>query len=674
MSEIRRPRSVVQSGRRAAMPAAAACAPALLPLLAAAAALAMMFTPPLGAGTGRWAQLGLYGGNVRALAADARHPGVLYAGTQYSGIFKSTDGGANWSPASHGLSNGNFVASLAVDPFHPSTVYAVVGLGPVFKSLDAGTSWSPSGEGLDRTDVWAVAVHPVVPGLLYAGTLDGVARSADGGASWKIETAGMPFLPDVRALAIDPIEPNVIYAGTDRSGVFRSADRGASWRLVGLRPRSISALAIDPRSPAVVYAGTDRGIFRITDGVEGWTHLTSCPTAALAVAGRSRSILYAAGCGGVSRSTDRGASWTPAGSGLNGTNAVALAVDPFDPGTIYAGAAGRSALGGVFKSTDRGVSWAASSRGLADLVVNDLAAAATIPTRLYAVVGAAVVGDSDKLFQSTDGGLAWRLIDLAPTATPRALSAVAIAPSDPADVFVADDSFDSPSLWKTTDGGATWTNLPAPRMALLAVDPHSPDTLYGEGNSGSFWRSTDGGQTWAAMGSIDGDPQFYWLGVDPTSTPSILYAAGFIAVDRTTTAAKVVKSVDGGANWTAIDQRLPAGSAGSLGIDPAVPSTLFAATDAGIYKTADDGASWEYLAQGPAGPVLSLVVPSRNTIYAAAADQGVLASHDGGASWTFLNQGLGRRRGILLVADPNSPDTIYLSVPGSGLLTLTHQP
>jgi hypothetical protein len=66
---------------------------------------------------------------------------------------------------------------------------------------------------------------------------------------------------DVRALAIDPITPTTLYAGTNGESVFKSMDNGETWRELnlGLTNPFVLSLAIDPVTPTILYAGTDGG-------------------------------------------------------------------------------------------------------------------------------------------------------------------------------------------------------------------------------------------------------------------------------------------------------------------------------------------------------------------------------------------------------------------------------
>ena len=69
--------------------------------------------------------------------------------------------------------------------------------------------------------IYTLAVDPVTPTILYAGTGGGVFKSTDGGGTWSAFNTGLTDLY-VWALAIDPQTPTSLYAGTYRSGVFKT--------------------------------------------------------------------------------------------------------------------------------------------------------------------------------------------------------------------------------------------------------------------------------------------------------------------------------------------------------------------------------------------------------------------------------------------------------------------
>ncbi len=85
-------------------------------------------------------------------------------------MFKSTNGGGNWSAVNTGLAATD-VRALAIDPATPTTLYAGTQGGGVFKSTNGGGNWSAVNTGLTATFVYALAIDPVTPATLYAGTI-----------------------------------------------------------------------------------------------------------------------------------------------------------------------------------------------------------------------------------------------------------------------------------------------------------------------------------------------------------------------------------------------------------------------------------------------------------------------------------------------------------------------
>ena len=132
-----------------------------------------------------------------------------------------------WSAINSGLTNTQ-VYALAIDPTNPNIIYAGTN-GGVFKSTDWGGNWSAINSGLTNTHVWALAIDPSNPSIIYAGTTGGVYKSADGGGHWS--ASSLTYY--VYSLAIDPSNPSIIYAGTS-SGVFKSTDGGGHWSNCGL--------------------------------------------------------------------------------------------------------------------------------------------------------------------------------------------------------------------------------------------------------------------------------------------------------------------------------------------------------------------------------------------------------------------------------------------------------
>ena len=167
-----------------------------------------------------WSAIGPEGGDARAFAAVPGQPHHLYLGTTNSWLYESLDGGLSWHRLSQLDSSDDLILDhVVVDEANPATIYVATWRvdqadGGLRLSRDGGRSWSVVA-GLHGQSIRAFAQAPSAPEILYAGTLDGVFRSSDAGASWTlISPPGSQEIHEVESLAIDPMDPNVVYAGT----------------------------------------------------------------------------------------------------------------------------------------------------------------------------------------------------------------------------------------------------------------------------------------------------------------------------------------------------------------------------------------------------------------------------------------------------------------------------
>src|SRR5579864_2913363 len=168
------------------------------------------------------------GGRVDTVTGVTSQPNVYYFGATGGGIWKTTDGGADWQPIADGQLKTGSVGSIAVSESDPNVIYAGMGEPDVrgnasygdgvYKSTDAGKTWKHMG--LEKTyHIGMVRVHPKNPDLVYVAALGhlfganderGLYRSTDGGVTWKqIYTRG----PNAGAvdLAMDPNNPRILY-------------------------------------------------------------------------------------------------------------------------------------------------------------------------------------------------------------------------------------------------------------------------------------------------------------------------------------------------------------------------------------------------------------------------------------------------------------------------------
>jgi photosystem II stability/assembly factor-like uncharacterized protein len=145
------------------------------------------------------------GYTITSLAVDPANSSTLYAGfvphsftpageSPTGGVFKSTDGGKAWNEYQNGIPATFFVTALTIDPLTPSIIYAVVTSntgGGVVKTTDGGQTWNTVNEGLPRDFRGSLAVDPVAPSTLYAGSSSiGATALFKSTGRWKLETSG----------------------------------------------------------------------------------------------------------------------------------------------------------------------------------------------------------------------------------------------------------------------------------------------------------------------------------------------------------------------------------------------------------------------------------------------------------------------------------------------------
>jgi photosystem II stability/assembly factor-like uncharacterized protein len=229
-------------------------------------------------------------------------------------LYRSNDGGETWD--SLWTPDSMWFQCLAIDS-SSGNIYAGTAGGDVsriykiYRSTDGGNIWEEtSGWEYYANPIFDIAIDPISPNILYAGTGGAVFKSTDYGASW-IPRAIIPF---AYTLLIDPDSTNIIYAG---SGGPYADSGGVSWERIGLGDHPITSLVGKFGTSKTIYAGTG-GEFLETGG---------------------RGIFY---------STDNGESWNSMNSGLTAPFILSLLINPNSPSTIYAGTMG----GGIFKYTE----------------------------------------------------------------------------------------------------------------------------------------------------------------------------------------------------------------------------------------------------------------------------------------------------------------------------------
>ena len=280
-----------------------------------------------------------YGLTKSAIFLLAVHPtqsATLYAGTP-DGMFRSTNGGRTWSAINNGLDDSRRVNAIVIDPLTPSTVYIATNFG-VYKSSDGGNSWNLRSSGMSSTRVMGLAIDPVTPATLYAATLGGpIYKTTNAADNWTQTGSGGPVAPF--AIAVDPHNPTTVYV-TDFLGaapVYKSTNAGASWQTIGLNDTGSGLFVkVSPHTPNLVYATMSiGGVFKSADGGDNWTQVLPNSGEIVFDPVNAATLYFVATPGQLLKSTNGGQTWTPIDKGLNVPNALALAVDPLRPSTLY---------------------------------------------------------------------------------------------------------------------------------------------------------------------------------------------------------------------------------------------------------------------------------------------------------------------------------------------------
>lgn len=595
----------------------------------------------------------LSAGEVTTVAADPADPQVLYVGAgggmwwgggpSGGGLFRSTDGGATWTPIDQGLTSTS-VASVWVDPTQPTTLLCATTDG-LFRSTTSGSSWTRVLSGAQRAIV-------ALSATLYAGGDAGLSVSRDGGATWtpvagtsqvtalaagagevmvgqfdgsllvgsgtSFHVVARPSTPPIgwSALAIDPADPSVAFAAAaGTSQVFRTSDGGATWTPLVVPTSPIignfwaRTVALDPRDPADVYIGGDEVLYVSSDG----GHTFTAQPAGLDIWGLvpdpgATGAMLVVTDQGLYRLSDQGRTWASLNGNLTTGLTYAVAVSG---STILA----REQDFSIIASFDGGATWqmlTAAGGENGDIVISPAA-----PQDVFGM------GTADGLTWSADGGHTWTSVPAVHQFSPGDQT-LAIDPSDPSTVLVATDA----GVVATHDTGATWTptGWPLSGADLVAIDPaDSAHVIVGTHDPGAYPSAG------ALHVTFDGGAT--WLTVDVGSFPSsAAFLDGALYVG---TNAGVLVSHDGGRTFVPDTTGLPAlptvvaselwpGVESLAAVTSVTPHLLVASTTAGVYAQVSGQSTWVDISGDLRARFVHQAVDSGGYLYLATYGQGVV--------------------------------------------------
>jgi photosystem II stability/assembly factor-like uncharacterized protein len=246
--------------------------------------------------------------------------------------------------------------------------------------------------------------------------------------------------------------------------------------------------------------------------------------------------------------------------------------------------------------------------------IDDVAVDESRPWVLY--VGTASGG----LWKSENMGTTWRpLFDGEETSS---IGDVAVSPSDPDILWVGtgepnnrQSSTFGAGVYKSEDGGASFTRLgleESGHIGKVIVHPRDPSRvwvaalgpLWAAGGERGVYRTLDGGKSWERVLHVDDDTGVVTLAIDSLN-PDVLYAAAY---QRRRTpwgfagggpGSGLYKSTNGGAAWRKLEEGLPPGPLGRIGLsvfrsDPRLVYAIVEhSEDGGVYRSRNRGESWE---------------------------------------------------------------------------------
>jgi photosystem II stability/assembly factor-like uncharacterized protein len=541
---------------------------------------------------------------VTAIAIDPKDPDVIYVGTKNAGIYKSIDGGLSWRPAHHGLASTK-VEPLLIDSQNPQILYAGT-MGGIFKTEDGGENWSRIGAGISLVMDSQNSSH------LYTRDSDGIYESTDQGKSWETVYSSKDNCPGtILSWAIHPRDGKTLFIGAGEeceTGVYLSNDGGRTWTLIqnndvlcldglviGLDGQgnyyilTLCAFEFEFGPPATfdstgsVYFYCDThlckfnldGKQRITMGKPDIGVFTS-----ITISSYDPNIIYVGG-EGLSVSRDGGLTWTNLNNGM-GSGTLQLDTGSGDvpilyiqPGECNPGVRqGDEIEQSLYISTDGGNTWNYSSQ-MGCYLMKD--ADGSTVYRLGTPVWYSGEAYRGWIWRSPDSGKLWEKV-----LTPVGIRTLSVHP------------FQSGILQIYT----SWDGREEHDIEFISED------------DGHMWKRTESlASTKPCYGStaqyID---KYRPMAIDPSDGNHVF------VIDN----GALLESRDN-CETTSAFATAPNTNMNSIAFDPNNSNTIYAGTDGGAYISYDSGATWGQVNDGLLGAtvVYSIAVDKESNVYAA---------------------------------------------------------
>ncbi|MFZ0864348.1 MAG: glycosyl hydrolase [Candidatus Sulfotelmatobacter sp.] len=592
------------------------------------------------------------------------------------GVYKSTDGGENWTNV--GLKDSEHIAKILVDPGDGNNVL-VCAMGHlwddndergVYKTTDGGKTWKKVLAGANGSSGCALmAMSRQEPKTMYAAMWDfrrqgwtfrsggpgsGLFKSSDGGDHWteisESSAKGLPPKPWGRvAVGVAPAKPQVVYANIEAEkgrGLYRSDDGGANWTKLDAsnymvwRPFYFGNLIVDPKDENKIFK-PDLILLYSTDGGKSFNVVSGSDHGDFHdvwIDPKNPNIVIAGDDGGLWRSEDGGNRWKHQ-MNLPISQFYHVSTDNSDPYHVYGGLQDNSSWVGD-SSYPGGVSnsrWENMYGGDGFWMFEDT----SDPNYIYAEAQGGEIGRVNRYTHEIRG------IKPLPNYGEKKLrfnwnTPIHMSPTEKGTIYIG-----AQFLFRSRDHGQTWdrispdltTNDPEKQKQEesggVTVDNSSAEmhtTIYSISESpkngqiiwvgtddGNLQITRDGGKTWTnVVSNIAGLGKFSW--VSTVEASRFDEGTAYATFDRHTFGdmkTYAYKTTDYGKTWTA----LPAQESGARGFahvikeDSVNPNLLFLGTEFGLWISVDGGQHWaQYKGSNfPAVPVDDIAVQARES-------------------------------------------------------------